>query len=217
MGNYISNNSKEPLTKLVTYFEDGKIQNEEYLKGKKRHRDGDKPALIVYDTNGKVKSEAWCKNGKVHRDGDKPSVIEYHETGTVKSRSWCKNGDFDRGDKPSVIHYDKLSNIVKEIWMTGTISHRIGKFAQIEYHPDSDFKERDNSFDVIEGKDNCRIEKWYYEGVLHNHNGPAIVYYKNDKKYREEYWKYGFIKRVENVFYPNGQIRTQYINLEEEN
>jgi hypothetical protein len=39
----------------------------------KKHRDGDKPAIIHADG-----SKEWYKDGKVHRDNDKPSVIVHN-------------------------------------------------------------------------------------------------------------------------------------------
>jgi len=67
----------------------------------KRHREGDKPAIIY--SNGSI---SYYKEGKCHRDGDKPAVI--HSDGTLY---YYKNGKFIRKEtNPFIILMNKYKN-----------------------------------------------------------------------------------------------------------
>ena len=68
-----------------------------YYKDRKRHRDGDEPAVVYPDG-----TKSYCKNGELHRDGDEPAVIDSY--GSVE---YYKNGELHRdGDKPASIWPD---------------------------------------------------------------------------------------------------------------
>ncbi len=42
---------------------------------------------VTYYENGKMKYEKWVKNGKRHRAGDMPACVEYYEDGQKKKRN----------------------------------------------------------------------------------------------------------------------------------
>jgi hypothetical protein len=53
-------------TKRTSYFENGTIKYEYWVKDGFFHR-LNAPAYISYYENGTIKYEEWCKNGKPHR------------------------------------------------------------------------------------------------------------------------------------------------------
>ncbi len=218
---------EKQLSKLVKYSEDGKIKSKTYYKGKELHRDDDKPAIIEYWYNGDIYSKKWYKDGKIHRGEDKPAIITYSPAGgVISSQEWYKNGKKHRNDdKASLILYDKSGRIVYQQWYDekGRFHRKEGP-ASIFWFFDSDFKPDTNSDitsdfkpdinyakHIISGENICRIEKWYKNGKIHNENGPAIIYYKNGNKYREEYWNDNVFLRFSPMCYPNGQIREEWI------
>jgi hypothetical protein len=69
---------------------------QEWYKDDKRHREGDKPAIIYANGNG---AQEWYRDGKRHREGDKPAII--YANGT---QCWCKDGELHRNDdQPAVV------------------------------------------------------------------------------------------------------------------
>ena len=82
-----------------------------WYKNNKRHRDGDKPAVIWTDGD-----KEWYINGRRHRDGDKPAMV--YRTGN----SWYKHGKVHRINAPAIIsdsyqcwyYYNDRSNTERE-------------------------------------------------------------------------------------------------------
>jgi hypothetical protein len=122
------------------------MTQEEWYKNGKRHRDGDKPALVSR------KREEWWVNGKHHREGDLPAVVDdqskfwykngiLHREGDLPAavnggnQIWSKYGKFHReGDKPAIILGDR-----QEWWVNGK-RHRDGDRPAI-IDPDLDQQE----------------------------------------------------------------------------
>ena len=98
--------SKDPEGKIITrkitghntyidynYVGNNTLWNEVHYKNSKRHRDGDKPAVIWYYEYGSISGEGYYKNGKIHREGDKPAAIGYSTDGSsISSEYYYKNG-----------------------------------------------------------------------------------------------------------------------------
>ena len=173
---------------------------------------------IEYYESGKVKAEHLLNNLEIY------SIIEYYESGIVKSRTWYEKGQFHRKEGPAVVEYFENGDVKLQSWCKAKFSHRTDGPAFIVTHVNSDFKKSGMTFvyknkiadniRIVEGKSTCRIEKWYKNGLLHNPKGPAVIYYKDEEIYREEYWvsgKFKSEKQVSGLYYSNGQIREEYV------
>ena len=71
---------------------DGSVEYESFYKEGKRHREGDRPAVVYYRADGSVDRESFYKQGKRHREGDRPAVVYYRSDGSVKYESFYKEG-----------------------------------------------------------------------------------------------------------------------------
>jgi hypothetical protein len=79
-----------------------------YIIDGKRHRDGDKPAVI--DCYG---SQIWYKNGLIHRDMDRPAILDCFN----RTKIWVYMGTYHRdGDEPAVLLLDEHNEIYKAEW-----------------------------------------------------------------------------------------------------
>lgn len=174
---------------------DATVKEVWYQHGKK-HRDGDKPALI--SNFDRVEEKIWYKDDIIHRDNNQPAYYlkdESLESSYIKEE-WYINGKLGNvDDKPSKVFKQLDGKVYAAYWYKDDVLHRDGdKPAEIMF--------------------NClgKLCKAYYyvEGKLHRVNGPAIeifghknnifIWYLNGVEYRanskptrEEQDKYGNI------------------------
>lgn len=94
--------NEDDLPAKKTYFENGAIKEEFWMKDGDKHRDDDKPAVVTYYSNGIISAEKWYQKDVPHRDGDKPAIITYYPTGDKKKEIYLNRGHiyrFGRDDK----------------------------------------------------------------------------------------------------------------------
>lgn len=85
------------VEKKVTKTKSGNVI--EYFKNGKRHREGDKPAIIRA-----IGTLEYYLHGKKHREGDKPAVVRTNGT-----EEYFINGKRHReGDKPAIIRANRI-------------------------------------------------------------------------------------------------------------
>ncbi len=114
----------------------------------KRHRAGDKPALI-----GSCDRQVWYYDGQCHREGDKPAVICANGT-----QYWIKEGRIHReNDLPAVIWADAL--------------YPGGAVTQAWYHMGERHRGDDNPA-VIRADGSS---EWWRFNSLHRTCGPACI------------------------------------------
>lgn len=121
---------EEDLPASVLYnINTTKIQENWYYEGK-RHRDGDKPALIIRHQNNNIGRLEWYQNGTLHRDGDLPASISQNENGIVIRQQWyrknipynppslgVKDEILDKDNcRPSIISYHPEDGCTKYWW-----------------------------------------------------------------------------------------------------
>lgn len=154
-------------------MDNGDIQ--EWYQFGKKHRDGDKPAVIMKkcvikdewasDDDYYCEDEAddnleiyiWYNNGLIHRDGDQPAYIEEGDR-----QEWYQNGKLHRdNDKPAIIYNN------------GDISfYKHGKL------------HRDNDLPAVISADGKRV-LYYKNGKLHRDNDqPSYISNRNLKWYK---------------------------------
>lgn len=130
------------LEKVTTYYSNGQLKREEYFKGYKYHREGDKPAYIEYYPSDQVQIEKYYKDNKLHRDGNKPAYIWYHEDGRLFIEKYYKEGKLHRdNDKPSDICYSLNGQVNECCYYKEGKKHRANAPAHI-YHEEGEIVKR---------------------------------------------------------------------------
>lgn len=187
---------------------DNKVKTQEWFSNGVITRENDKPARIEYYDVFPL-FYYWMKDGKVHRDGDQPAFVGFFNIDDnlyISEEKWYKNGKYFReNDLPNYIEYYKKDEFTEEIeklkWTdTKNRLSRIGGPAYIEYYS-------------LEGnKQQVRVEKWYFEGILHRHDGPALTeFYENGNKKEELWWFNGLQHKQDEPavinYYKNGDVQ----------
>lgn len=130
----------------IIYFENGQIDEEEWIKDGKSHRINDAPAYIKYFESGKIQQKSWYVDGKRHRNNDAPGykdgkhyyhvdsppIIKYFKNAFYGVMMWLRYGDF-RIDAPAVINYFENGQIEKEEWWQNGKHYRIDAPGIVEY------------------------------------------------------------------------------------
>lgn len=75
-----------------TWYNNGQLKIQLWVKDGKLHREGDQPAEILWFDNGQSKRKAWFKDGLYYRDGDQPAIIEWYYSGQLKCQNWYVEG-----------------------------------------------------------------------------------------------------------------------------
>jgi len=137
---------------VLTYYYNGYVKREMWVKDGKIHRSDGAPADIEYSEFNRMISESWYTDGKLHRI-DGPAVIGYFVTGQVQYERWYKDGAYHRIDGPAVISYFRNILIPYESWYTTSI-----ETGRVEH------------------------EAWYTDGKLHRVDAPAVIsYFENGR------------------------------------
>lgn len=96
----------------TTYYDNGQIYTQYWIKDEYMHRCEDLPANIIYYENGQIQTQEWRKNGRLHRENNKPAYIKYRESkehiqSILDVEVWYKNGKINsESDKiPYYIEY----------------------------------------------------------------------------------------------------------------
>lgn len=99
--------------KIRFYPETNRIREITYYNNSRKHREGDKPAVIYYYANGNKKLEQYYINGRLHRQNDKPAEIHYYEDGSVEFEEYRINDLRHRYYGPTIIYYEPYGEITK--------------------------------------------------------------------------------------------------------
>lgn len=117
--------NENKITLKNSYYKDGKISDECWIKNDKEHNEEDLPSSITYYKNGKKKYVRWKQNSLLHRDNDLPALLEYDNQGNLERESWFKNNRLHRdNDLPAEIIYFKNGNIHQLFWYKNGLKHR---------------------------------------------------------------------------------------------
>ena len=141
----------------------------------KKHRDGDKPAVVALYPNGVVKSHVYMLNDKVHRE-DRPAMIEWSQNGKITLTSYYENGKHVRNNGPSIIN----KRMAMLSWNIDGLSHR------------------DDGPAFVLGRGRLgviRIE-YYTHGKCHREHGPAVIMSYRGGAILEWYHERGCIKKM---------------------
>lgn len=76
---------------IITYYENGNLQSEAWVRYDNYYRDDNLPAFIRYDDNGNISLSIWYKDGQVHCE-DGPGRIIYNPDGTINNVEWRLRG-----------------------------------------------------------------------------------------------------------------------------
>ncbi len=159
-GNYIVHKDKFYSYQLESSW----VEQVEFYKNGKYHRDGDSPA---FENFCKVYKK-YYKEGKLHRDNNKPSVLIYSTNNNLEIVEYYQNGKLHRKYLPDRIEYSG-NKIIEEMYFEQGKLHREGKPAWIKYHSK---------------RNNVIFKSYYKDGKLHREDKPAKIqnYFKGDKK-----------------------------------
>lgn len=149
-------------------------RSREWYRMGKRHRDGDKPAVMHV---GDSPEYSWYQNNQLHRDGDKPAFI------TPTAKLWYKHGMKHRdGDRPAYVDI-----YGKKIWYKNGLVHRDG--------------DQPACIDHEQPFPNGTVymtKTWYQNGDMHRDNDePAVIRWRDGEIYYQEWRKNGQLHRVD--------------------
>lgn len=158
------------LKHYTKYYDKAKTKiKEEYWRFKQKYHREDGPAVILYFPNGNVKRFSFYLNGELSGCSDKSTRyygathIDFHDNGNINriiyDERLCNELD------PMMNEYYSNGKIKRSVWFKGYLSHRIEAPAIIHY-----------SEDGLVTK-----EEYYFNGKLHNLNGPACINYYSNK------------------------------------
>lgn len=127
-----------------------------------------------------IRSLDYYNSNKIHRDNG-PARIDYNEDGSKYSEAWYKLDLIHRDDGPAYILYDEEGEPALKRW------YLLG-----EQHSEASFTARKQGLDYLDTGDE---ELFMRNGLLHKTDGPARIYYNQDRIVRVEYYQFGLLHR----------------------
>lgn len=133
------NNKGDIYTRLCTNY----LFCENWLKNKKYHSFGDKPAIKLINDKDDSLQAIFYKDGRVHRLDGPAKIIKSGLT--YKHVEYIVNGKYHRNDGPAIIHITKAGVELKYYVNGKHISNDLP--AEVEYDFYTDLKRRERFYD----------------------------------------------------------------------
>jgi hypothetical protein len=157
---------------------------EEWWLENERHRlDG--PAITSHNARTQITREQWFKAGKLHCEHG-PAIILRYSNNLILEEHWYVDNELYRDNNPAIIKRNHEGKIIHEEWYSHGVLHR-NALADGSIPPA-----------IIKQHLNSTIREWWYHGLRHRENEPAITitnhenilimfaYYYYNKRHRRD-------------------------------
>jgi hypothetical protein len=194
---WINANNENDLPSSVWFCKDLIVAS--WFRYNKRHRDGDKPAVICYNGSQFIKM-TWMQNDLIYREGDKPEEI--YPDGT---KIWYKYNEYHRDDDKPAIEYGDGS---KEWYNFGNKHRFIGPSVVLvdgtmEWRTMNKLDRGDDQPAIVFNDGHETRMEWFVKGVRHRNpdKGAAFILVIDGRRIEETWWEHGkVIKSIREGF-----------------